>query len=120
MTALGCFGSVIYHDPKGRRCGACSLLESCKTAVATNEAELGELMEKLKASDRSTARARKRAMTLSGSEAMKKEEVAAVASNEKKPAATVSKLMIWSSPSLLDASQGLLNQPFSYMRLAAG
>ncbi len=37
---IGCFGSVLYHDPAARRCGACPLLGDCKTEVAANKSEL--------------------------------------------------------------------------------
>lgn len=37
---LGCFGSVLYHDPAARRCGGCHMLADCKVAVAANRVEL--------------------------------------------------------------------------------
>lgn len=37
---IGCYGSVLYHDPAARRCSACPLLTDCKTEVAANKSEL--------------------------------------------------------------------------------
>ena len=64
MTTVGCFGSVVYHDPKGRRCSACPQFTACAEKVAENATILNDMMDKVKAADRSTARSRKRAVTL--------------------------------------------------------
>lgn len=64
MTIVGCFGSVVYFDPEGRRCNACSLKGDCQVKVTENEAQLGELMVKLRGKDKTTSKARKRAMSM--------------------------------------------------------
>jgi hypothetical protein len=63
MTTVGCFGSVVYFDPEGRRCNACSLKGDCQVKVTENEALLGDLMAQLRGKDKTTSKARKRAMS---------------------------------------------------------
>lgn len=39
-TQLGCFGSVLYYDVGGRRCGACPHFQQCGEQVVVNKASL--------------------------------------------------------------------------------
>lgn len=39
-TTLGCFGSVLYHDPAGRRCNACPFKTDCAQEVVENKEKL--------------------------------------------------------------------------------
>lgn len=87
MTSLGCFGSVVYFDPEGRRCNACSLKGDCQVKVTENEEQLGELMAKLQGKDKTTAKARKRAMTVAApaSVGLKSDDDAKQETRETKP-----------------------------------
>jgi hypothetical protein len=37
---IGCFGSVLYHEPGSARCSACPLQAECKVEVDANEAKM--------------------------------------------------------------------------------
>lgn len=92
MTSVGCFGSVVYFDPQGRRCNACSLKGDCQVKVTENESQLGELMAKLQGKDKTTSKARKRAMSAAtpSSDGLKSESVTTHATHETKTAVKVS------------------------------
>lgn len=92
MTSVGCFGSVVYFDPQGRRCNACSLKGDCQVKVTENESQLGALMAKLQGKDKATSKARKRAMSVAGpsDDGLKSESVAAHTTRETKPVVAAS------------------------------
>ena len=50
---LGCFGSILYQDPKSRRCGACSQLAACTVAVADNQIKLEAYFKSLQDEEQS-------------------------------------------------------------------
>jgi hypothetical protein len=52
----GCFGSVLYHDAKSRRCQACPRLESCATEAAENKTKMKTWYDDMLASKSSTTR----------------------------------------------------------------
>lgn len=86
MNTVGCFGSVVYHDPEGRRCNACPLLDKCKEEVVTNRVKLDTALAAIKTADKSTAKARKRAMKVLASDSEPTKPVATMKteSSEKK------------------------------------
>lgn len=92
MTSVGCFGSVVYFDPEGRRCNACSLKSDCQVKVTDNETQLGELMAKLRGKDKTTTKARKRAMTMAApaSDGLKSDDAVREEKREVKPVVKVS------------------------------
>jgi len=92
MTTVGCFGSVVYFDPEGRRCNACSFKGDCRVKVSENEAQLGDLMDKLRGKDKTTAKARKRAMSAvaPSSDGLNSEHDAKQETRETKPVVKVS------------------------------
>lgn len=92
MTKVGCYGSVLYHDPDGRRCSVCPVLADCKEQVAANRIKLDAALDALKKADKTTAKARKRAVAtvVAASEPIKSEKSSATTTRESKPAATAS------------------------------
>lgn len=58
-TKIGCFGSVLYHDPTGKRCSSCRLLAECAAEVAVNQKKLQEWYDALRA-DATTSKSAKR------------------------------------------------------------
>lgn len=44
---MGCFGSVLFHAPKEKRCQQCPLIADCANDVALNRDRLSDLVAKL-------------------------------------------------------------------------